>query len=1150
MWPSQVAYACDTRWPRVFPYPILCQGGEYFVPTLQISLLGTPEIYLDDEPVRISSAKAQALLYYLIATRQPQTRDKLASFFWPETPAQQARGSLRNTLYNLRQTFGDLRPVVAGNQTVRFNTEIDYWLDIEVFEKRILNHTEEDAVISPEVISTLEKAVALYRGEFLEGFSVPGTYEFEDWVFFERDRLGQLYIWALRSLSLGYEAQGDYRRAIQRAQAMLSYDPLQESVHRRLMHLYHMAGDRAAALNQYTTLCELLERELNAEPLPETQELYAQILHQPAAGRHPQPPPASVRPPAFLPLSQPRFEARPVPEYLQSPLIGREAQVRQLQAALDAARQGRGQLVLVHGEVGVGKTRLVQEVIEAAEDVYLLVGHAYEADGTPPYQPLIESIRGAQSLLESLDPPIPGLWLREVSRLVPELEAQVTEPAGPSMPLYAEEARSRLFEGIARLIGRLAEERPVILALDDLHWADEASLELLGYLTRALAHHRVLIVATYRAEEASPTLRRLIRDLRRAGLVTQIAVNRLTVDEVTAMIRNMAGMEEGAERFSQRIYERTAGNPFFVIEVIKSLFEQGLLRQEPGGWATTWEDFVSDYRTLPLPLSVREVVEARLERLDEKTRMVLETAAVIRQPFAFSTVQMASGLSEIEALDAFDAMLRAGLIHEVTVDVDGSIYDFTHPLIREVAYHNLSGARRQHLHCRVGQALETLYLPSPNGVIDRLAYHFGMGGARDKALKYAIAAGHRARSVYAAEAAIEHYQRALSLKPDPAQTAEIMAGLGDVYTLQGRHGEAIASYERALELVSTPQDVADLHRRIGRVCERGGDYQTALAHFEAGKAALADAGPSPMMARLDDGIALIHIREGRYDAAIELCQRALDSLNGLDSEQDTRQEVAWLHNTLGSAYLGRGNYSAALEHFHHSLELRAELKDLQGTATLHNNIGVVHYYRGDYQAAHECYERSLAIKEEIGDMYGLAMSHMNLGLTSFRLGDQDAAHHHLTQALNLCRDIEAEGLLPEIYRILAQLHLEIDDVGGAAVYAGKALEAAQELRSDTFVGVAYRVLGQVAAARDERVEAREHFEESRRIFQASGEAHQLAKTAAAYGEVLARWGELDAARAQLEQAAQIFRESGAGPRLARVQEKLERISQGRGIPQR
>lgn len=1117
------------------------------MPTLQISLLGAPEISCDDEPLIISSAKAQALFYYLVATRQPQTRDRLASFFWPETPARQARGSFRNTLYNLRQTFGDLDPLIAGNQTIRFNTEIDSWLDVEVFEKRVIGQTADESAASSDCLDTLEEAIALYRGEFLEGFGVPDTYEFDDWVFFERDRLGRLYVSALRALSAGYEALGDYPRAIQRARAMLSYDPLQESVHRRLMRLYDATGDRAAALHQYEAVRDLLQRELGAEPLPETQELYARILHQPSASPDrvtpPRPMPADV--PSFSPLFQPRFEARPVPEYLRSPLIGREGEAETLHAALEAARQGRGQLVLVNGEVGVGKTRLVQEIVESAEDVYLLAGHAYEADGTPPYQPLIESIRGAHAIFEALDPPIPLLWLREVSRLVPELAVQVAEPAGMSRPAYAEEARSRLFEGIARLIGRLAEERPLIIALDDLHWADEATLEVLGYLTRAVAYQRVLIVATYRVEEAGPTLRRLIRDLRRAGLVTQISVNRLTVDEVTAMIRRMAGMDEGAERFSLRIYERTAGNPFFVIEVIKSLFEQGLLRQEPGGWATTWEDFASDYQTLPLPLSVREVVEARLERLDENTRLVLETAAVIRQPFEFSTVQIASGLSEIEALDAFDAMLRVGLIHEIAVDVEGSTYDFSHPLIREVVYQNLSGARRQHLHCRVGQALEATHLPSPNGVVDRLAYHFGLGGTREKALKYAVAAGHRARALYAADAAVEHYQRALSLEPDAATEAAVSAGLGDVFTLQGRHGEAIASYQRALGLAVDSQELADLHRRIGRVYERGGDYEAALAHFQRGKAALADADGAPIRARLDDGIALIHIREGRHAEAIDLCRRTLDSLNGL-GELDTRQEIAWLTNTLGSAYLGQGNYSAALDHFHRSLNLRSEMDDLQGTAQLHNNIGVAHYYRGDYQAAHECYELSLSIKEKIGDMYGLAMSHMNLGLTTFRLGDPDSARRHLTEALALCREIEAEGLLPEIYRILAQMHLELGDAGSAAVYAQKSLEAATELHSDTFVGVAHRVLGQVAAAKDERAAAREHFEASRRIFEQSGEAHELAKTAAAYGQALADWGEMDVARAQLEQAAYIFRESGAGPRLERVQESLERVVERAG----
>jgi len=1079
--------------------------------------------------------KAQALFYYLITTRQPQTREKLASLFWGDTPERYARGSLRNTLYNIRRAFGSLNPIIADNQTMRFDTSIAYWFDVEVFERIIAEEVEAPPPIRR--LDRLREAVSLYRGEFLEGFHVPDSYEFDDWVLFERDRLGRLYVTGLQALSISYEEQGDYRNAIRYAQAMLSYDPLQESVHRRLMRLYHRSGDRAAALRQYETLCELLERELGAEPLRETQQLYQEILREsPVAPLKPHPPQTPVHtdlvPVAF---TRPRFEARPVPEYLTAPLIGRTAERAQLERALEEARQGYGRLVLVHGEVGVGKTRLVQEVIDSADDIYLLVGHAYEADGIAPYQPLVEALRCALPLLDALDPPLAPIWMRELTRLVPELEVRL--PPGTTMGLAvdAEQARSRLFEGVARLLGRLAELQTVVLVVDDLHWADEATLEMLSYLARAIAHQRILLIGTYRTEEAGPTLHRLIRDLRRAELVTQVHVRRLNQEEVTIMIRRMAGMEEGAERFSRRIFERTAGNPFYIIEVIRSLFEQGVLRREAGGWATAWEDFASDYRTLPLPTSVREVVEARLERLDSNARCILETAAVIRQPFPFRIVQQASGLPETEALDAFDVLLRASLIHEVATELEGSIYDFTHPLIREVTYQNLSGARRQHLHMRVGHTLETV--GPVEGVVDRLAYHFAQGGARDKALQYAIAAGHRAREVHAAEAAIEHYRRALTLRPDPAQEAEIQAGLGDVYTLCGRHADAIAAYNSALALSDDPQQLADLHRRIGRVYERSGDYEAALRHFHAGKAVLADAEPSPMSARLDDGIALIHIRQGQHEQAAALCRQALAALESLDGV-DTRLEEAWLTNTLGSAHLARGEYEAALENFERSLQLRRALGDAQGLATLHNNIGVVHYYRGDYQAAHDYYLRSLRAKEEVGDMYGLAISHTNLGLTSFRLGDLDGAQRHLQQALKLCREIGADGLLPEAYRILAQLHLAAGDVAGAEKYAKSALEKAQVLGSESFVGVALRVMGEVLAAKGDCEGAQQHFEKSLRVFETLKEMHELAKTAHAYGRVLAGWGDTRKARERLSQAAEIFRHSGATSRLQQVEKEL------------
>jgi predicted ATPase len=874
--------------------------------------------------------------------------------------------------------------------------------------------------------------------------------------------------------------------------------------------------------------------------------------------------------------------SRPLPSYLNSALIGRQAECDRLRGYLAAARQGDGRLVLVEGEVGVGKTRLVQAALDGEEEqLYLLAGRCYESEVARPYQAVVEALRdflrreedaqgtGLYTFLTSLLTP---LWLAEISRLLPELSEAI--PNLPvNAPLDPAQERSRLFEAVAQLLVALSQVKPAILFLDDLHWADEDSLQLLQYLARATQRERVLLLGAYRSEEEAEPLTRLTRSLAQDGRLERITLHRLTLDELTAMIRSMAGMTSGGERFSRRIYQETAGNPFFTIEVIRSLFEAGVLRQEAGGWTTAWQDFATGYRQIPVPPSVRDVIHARLDRLDETGRQLVETAAVARHQFTFATVWEASGKDELTALDAFDRLLQAQLIHELP-EGGGLIaghtrYEFTHQVVREVAYQRLSGARRQHLHRRVAETLERQAGDDLDEVVDQLAFHYAQAGARDKALHYALQAGDRAARLYAHEKALEHYGRALELARSAEQRATLHERLGDVYTLLGRHDQAIAAYEAVLETRAHPDGgsskppsgaVAEIHRKIARVHERSGDYGQALEHLATGRALLLPDEDALEAARLDDGIALVYIRQGRYAESVELCQRNLARLTGLPAAVDARTERAWLDNTLGSAYLHLGHYPQAIEHFQQSLALRKAIGDTQGVATLYNNLGVVYYFKGEYDQARPYYEKSFAIKKEIGDIYGLAISATNLGLVQMRLGQFEPALDNLRTAVDICKDIEATWLLPEAYRVLAETYLALADpsaslraealkaegsgqaVGQAEHYGQLALDAAQSSNSPVMVGVAHRTLGKVAAhGRRDPAEAARQFQQSVSIFESLGNAHELGKTCYAYGVALAAQGERAEARAQLERAIDIFNRSGATGRLARARAALAEL---------
>ena len=1112
------------------------------MPGLRVYLFGSPTIIRDDMPLPITSQKAQALFYYLISNRQVYSRERLAALFWGDTSERQAKGSLRNTLYELRR---DLAPgnmpaekyILAEGNTLCFNTEADYWLDTEEFE-RLLDKNAEDERTS---IDNFSKAAELYRGDFLEGFIVRDSYQFEDWSFFERERLQRRYLEALTELSACYGRQGEYEKAIAYAIQVLGRDSLKEDVHRQLMRLYYAAGNRSAALRQYEVCKGVLERELGVPPLAETTTLHGQILRQELV----EPLARGIEAPVKEPSIEVQWQSRPSPlrpwpkpEYLISSLVGRDREFTQLTSHVETASQGRGQLVIIDGEVGIGKTRLAQELLDWAEpDFHLLIGRCYESEMALPYQPLVEALRGYLPTLDLNKLQISSLWLREVSKLVPELSEALPDLPN-SVPLSTDTERSRLFEGVVRFLVALSRQRPLILFIDDLHWADQATLILLQYLARHVAGERILLVGTYRTEDLNEPLANTMRSLNQDGRLSRITLRRLTLEDVTILIREMAGMESGGEKFSRRVYQDTEGNPFFIFEVIRSLFEEGILYRDEHGWSTDLKDFATNYAQLPIPPSMREVIQARLNRLDEVSHQVLETAAVFRQQFYFVTIKRACDKGEDEALDAFDGLLRAQLIKEVEVGIEGSSYDFNHDKIREVTYRQMSGARRQQVHRRVGEALEMEYRDRLDERVSQLAYHFVAGGDREKALRYSISAGDRARDLYANEEAIAYYRRALELAESQEELSTIHEGLGDVYALVGKHNNAIESYTSVLDCAGEVPDkkrVAEIHRKIGRLYERNGEHGLALEHFRTGRGIIESDGPSLEMVRLDSGVAFLGIRQGQYEEAIRLCQRSLEMVEELPENVDSRNERARIYNNLGSVYLNWDDYLQAIEHFEKSLAIRIENKDMHGAAIIYNNLGVVYERQGNYDKAFEYHHQSFELKKETGDIYGLAISHTNLGLILYRKEDYPQALNHLEEAVRMCLDIECDWLLPEAYRILAEVRLALGDVTQALECGHASLEMAQKTGDKVFEGVAHRVLGKVVALGCEQwEEGEEHFSKSIDIMKALGNEHELGKTYYECGIVLRDKGEVERAQEYLSQAIEIFERTGVTKRLERA----------------
>jgi len=420
-------------------------------------------------------------------------------------PEEKARNSFYNALYVLRCALGQ-DVLITQTGSVGFNTRSAYWLDVEAFEELIAQAKKLDPQDAARA-HALEKAVALYGGDLLEGFC-------EDWVLFEQQRLQNLYLEALRELASWHKQHKEYLQAIDYYRRLLARQKMSEEAHRELMALYALLGDRDAALRQYKECCKVLKEELNAEPLPETRRLYEKLQQQPV-------------------LTAEALVAAELkhPELLV-PFVGRGRELQLLLNHWHAAEQGRGHFVLVHGEAGVGKSRLGQELMNhvATRGGLILSGGCHAFGEALPYQSLVDALRGyLQKASAKQLRRLSGLWLVELAKLVPEILEKLPQLKEKLLRPAAEPDKARLFEALTQWLFEIARKKPLLLFLDDLHWADRATLEYVNYLTRRLSEQRILLFGSYRTEEVreKPPLLELIAQLGRQERQAELTDRRI-----------------------------------------------------------------------------------------------------------------------------------------------------------------------------------------------------------------------------------------------------------------------------------------------------------------------------------------------------------------------------------------------------------------------------------------------------------------------------------------------------------------------------------------------------------------------------------------------------------------------------------------------
>ena len=744
-------------------------------PRTRIRLCGPLELTIDgrDLAAALPGGQAALLVGYLLANRdRAADRDELIDVLWPERPPRDPQGALRPILSRLRHALAPA--TLEGRERLRLALPEPVWLDVEEAQRAI--ETTRALVKGEAWGSAREYATAaldLLRGEFLPGYD-------GDWIVARRQELEEIELEALEGLArAGLALAGPELNAAERAgRELIARSPFRETGYRFLMEALARGGNTAEALRVYEQLRVLLRDELGAAPAAEVQELHQRLLTG-ATAAQPQEP------------SRPAAESErrvPLPSILslreRSAFVARERELDVLRAAWQQARGGARRLVLVAGEPGIGKTRLTSEFAREAHAEGTVLYAGCQEEALVAYQPFVEALRHyARTAALDWDELALGPGAGELALLVPEFAA--TQPADSGARADDPETRRYLlFDAISMLLAEVAARTPLAFVIDDLHWADRATLRLLRHVLRASQDAPLLIVGTYRDAEIGPEhpLADLLADLRRDRLLERVSLDGLEEGEVATLIASHAGHEAPAG-LVETVHEQTEGNPFFVEEVMRHLIETGVVFERGGRWTSA---LTPD--EIGVPEGVKEVLARRLGRLSDSCRAALAQAAVLGREFSFEVLRAMTAADDEELIAVVEEAVGAQLVVEVT-GRSSPAYAFTHALVRETLYGALSGPRKQRMHATAAQAIERVEGDAQVGVI---ALHYRLAGSTGdagKAIEYSLQAGGRAAELSAWDAVADHWEGALAImeragRPE-AERARLLIALGDVMAVLG-----------------------------------------------------------------------------------------------------------------------------------------------------------------------------------------------------------------------------------------------------------------------------------------------------------------------------------------------------------------------------
>jgi DNA-binding SARP family transcriptional activator len=707
---------------------------------LAVCLLGQPQFFHFGRPFRFAaSRRALALTCYLILKRRaPVSRGAVTLAIWPDDDDATARAALRRELHRAVKALPEAGPepwILADQTELCWNEAAGVWLDIDDFERLV---AEGNPV-------GVRSAVTLYRGDLLDGLE-------DEWIFADRERLRAANAAALGRLLAGARSTHEYETAIGYAGRILTEDPFREDVVRTLISLRYESGDRAGALHEAERYAKLYREELGVGLMPETEALRFSISRGEPSGSENEPAGGSGEREQRMAGFTPAF-------------VGRSKELQTAVGLWHRAMRGVGTTLFVSGEAGIGKSRLVEELALVAERQggRVLAGHT-SAPERLPYEAISTALGNAVPLLTSVhaDP----ATRRSLERLLPGLSPLPAPRPTATRSSDVEHEQTRLFASLAHYVSALARTRPLLLVLEDVHWARPSTLAALQALAGAAAKSRVLIVATLREESIGEAHANVRRELVASELASALPLARLSTEDARAIVRSMPRAQAFDDATVEELARFSEGNAFYLIEGMVGF-------AGAGGKLPRESDAVAD------------MINARVERMDEAVVDVASVAANIGERFTLDVLRSVCGLDEATLLDGIGQLIDEHFLAETTGRTSFD-YTFRHHLIRNAIYERIPADKRRRRHRRIARVLEQHYSGAGGAAID-IARHFDAANSAAEAARWYRTAADFALRSYANEEAAALLEHSLKLATEPSERFETLVAR---QSLRARLGDA------------------------------------------------------------------------------------------------------------------------------------------------------------------------------------------------------------------------------------------------------------------------------------------------------------------------------------------------------------------------